>query len=217
MPFFSAKTSPLRRFIFRFLKTSLLIVAIGYCAHFFKTNYNIIKDIWKVTTCGSIFFSALLAIMGFSLFPACICELYSGLQNKATGSRATNLVKIQCIYFIANIFKYIPGKVSTLFVFMDEADHQGLNPTTIFQAWLGANGLSFLIGINLAIMVLFPLIKDVAWSILIIILIFILLIMTILPRSNAFLLQRLFSLLGKDSGNIGQSKVQSCLDQGYQK
>ncbi len=177
-------------------------MAVSFCIYFFYQNREIVRQVWNLTSYRDISVSVLSGICGFFLFPVCIGQLYRGLNDRISDFDFRKAAKIHYVYYISNVFKYIPGKISTMLVLLDEGGRKGLNRAMLFQAWLGTNGLTLLISTVLALGVISPFIDNSGWNIFITAVAVLCISVTIIPGTNAYLIKIILFLFKRDNQNV---------------
>ena len=181
---------------FRFL---LLAIAIIFFTNIALENKETIELAWRSIRYVNLLLSTLLSLGGFFLFPVCIWQLFQGRFQKCPSK---NFISIQICYHISNFYKYIPGKISTLLVMIDEAGKQGVDRMALFHAWVGNYGLSILIGMCLAFFVIFPFFDSVSYSKFLSIPVFILMFLAVIPTTNMWLMKALLIFLKRDVSSL---------------
>ena len=178
------------------------MIALGCCFGFYVQNWHILKEINYKGEYGFFLFSLGTATLGMYLLPSSIWILYKGLNPGNTSSEWMAIFKVFRVYQIANIYKYIPGKIPTLMVFIHESSHQKLNLPSIFQAWVAANGLFLLNGVILGLLTFPTYLDNSVGKLFIITLILLLLIFTIHPKTNFLIIGFLFTMLKREFRSV---------------
>lgn len=177
------------------LKKILTIAAIAFCLYYFYRNREIITQLWDSVSYSYLLLSFVCGLAGYTLLPFCICELYRGREDSF---QKILYPKFCYIYYIANIYKYIPGKISTLYMYLNEGKQQGLKGAALFQAWAAANALMLMTGMMLAIGVIFPFIENRISSKIILACVLLCLTGIIIPPVNTRIMKILFSVFRRD-------------------
>lgn len=179
------------------IKSIFLFAAFFFCLKYFYLHWDTITFAWEGIKIFRMIYALCFASIGFFLLPVCIWVLYRGLETTRIAEGGESFLGFHACYYIANIYKYIPGKVSTLVVILDEAGRQSLNRTFFFQAWIGSNALSILIAMALAAGVLWPSAGSQVLNIGLGAIVVSLVLAAIIPRTNRWAMQALLSPFGK--------------------
>ena len=92
---------------------------------------------WDLSDTLVLVASGVLAAAGMSLHAWSFAALYPGAANEAGAVKGLWLT-----YLIANVFKYIPGRVATVAALLSSASYRGFDQARTLQAFLGALSLS---------------------------------------------------------------------------
>ena len=132
----------------------LVSLAVAVCVYVFVQQWPSILESWQTVRAGTLLTAGCLGMLGLAIHPLCIAEFYGDLEQRG-GHRAA----IGCAYFIANVFRYIPGKVATVAALLECSGRHGLSRAKVFQAYLAYFGLSVAISLGLTVAFMLPLVS----------------------------------------------------------
>ncbi|MBT5706490.1 MAG: hypothetical protein HOI66_09230, partial [Verrucomicrobia bacterium] len=93
----------------RLLTIILLIAAAFYCYKSIQSDWDQVVRLIRLQSVATLATTLTIASIGFSLAGIGLCFIYRGLSGKADFS----WTRLTGTYFVANIFRYVPGKVAT--------------------------------------------------------------------------------------------------------
>ncbi len=137
------------------LKTAARIVmlaaALFFAAYYVARDWPSMAEALSRVSGRAILASFFLAVSGMALYPASLWLLYRDLDD-----RPGAIWPLWQAYSIANVFKYVPGKVATFAALIERAGSHGLSRPKVFQAHVGTLSISIIVGVVMASALVMP-------------------------------------------------------------